>query len=302
MKSWLKRLWNPRSKMAGAVANSPPDFLTRTPALVLPVGACDCHAHVFEVRDKFPLRAKPGYIPALAPFSEYLKMLRTVGCSRAVLVQPSPYGADHSAMLTALKSQQFQLRGVGLFDDTMTDREFEELHRHGVQGIRVHLAAENPQAILAMLPKLAARIKPLDWHIQFYLNAALTAETEKVFSRLAVPVVIDHFGLVQASGGVSSTGFQSLLRLARSGNAWFKLSAPYRVSSSSPRFADVIPLARELLKAAPDQCVWGTDWPHPNSSFMPNDGDLVDLLADWIPDEEQRRRVLVENPCKLYAF
>lgn len=282
--------------------NPSPDPNPREPKLRLPPGACDCHAHVFGPRDRYPLKPQAGYEPAPAPFSEYLKMLRTIRCSRAVLVQPSPYGPDHSAMLDALRSGEFPLRGIALYDDALTDLQLEELHHYGVQGARVHLLPENTESVLARLPGIAERVRRFGWHLQFYLNAERNPDVDRVLLALPVPLVIDHFGLVPAAGGTTSRGFQTLLRLARSGQCWFKLSAPYRVSQQPPHFSDVTPLARALLAAAPDRCVWGTDWPHPNASFMPNDGDVVDLLSDWAPDETLRHKLLVENPATLYGF
>jgi 2-pyrone-4,6-dicarboxylate lactonase len=287
--------------MPGA-PNPSPDPNPRPPRQPLPPNACDCHAHVFGPSARYPLQSNPGYVPAAAPFSRYLAMLRAIGCSRAVLVQPSPYGADHSALLDALRSGLFPLRGIGLYHDSLTDRLLAELHFYGVQGLRVHLLPENYAAVLAQLPAIAERIHPLGWHLQFYLNAERNPDVDRALLPLPVPVVIDHFGLVPAAGGRESQGMQTLLRLARSGRCWFKLSAPYRVSERSPAFPDVAPLAQALVAAAPDRCLWGTDWPHPNASFLPNDGDLVDLLAAWIPDPIARRRVLVDNPSALYGF
>ncbi len=282
-------------------ANPGPDPATRRPATRLPLRACDCHAHVFGPWDRFPLPSRPTYLPAEAPLPAYLRMLRTVGCSRAVLVQPSPYGTDNSALLAALRSGSFPLRGIALVGDAATDAQFEELHLAGVQGVRRHLT-ENTDAALALLPALAARIRPFGMHLQFYLDAARRPDIDRHLLDLPVPMVIDHFGLAPAGGGIGSPAMQMLLRLARSDRCWFKLSAPYRISSKPPRFPDVVPIVQALLAAAPDRCVWGTDWPHPNASFMPNDGDLVDLLPEWIPDEALRRKVLVDNPERLYGF
>jgi len=282
--------------------NPQPDPDTRKPAYRLPAGACDCHAHIFGPRDKYPLLAEPGYLPADAPEPAYLKMLRTVGVERAVLIQPSPYGTDNSAMAAALRSHDFPFRGIALIDDATTDRQLEQLHWLGVQGVRLHVMPDNAEAVLASLPRLVQRIRPYGWHLQFYLNAERMPEIDRTLADLPCKVVIDHFGLVPASAGARSKGLQTLVRLARAGNAWFKLSAPYRVSELAPRYPDVAPLAHALLEAAPDRCLWGTDWPHPNSKFIPNDGDLVDLIPDWIPDLALRRRVLVENPAQLYGF
>jgi predicted TIM-barrel fold metal-dependent hydrolase len=282
--------------------NPSPDLNPRRPNLRLPPGACDCHAHVFGPRDRYPLKPHAGYEPAAAPFGDYLAMLHAVGVSRAVLVQPSPYGTDHSALLDALRSGTVPLRGVALYDDALTERQMEELHYYGVQGARVHILPETAAAVIASLPRTAARVRPFGWHLQFYVSAEQNPDIDRALLALPVPVVIDHFGLVTAAAGTASRGFQTLRRLARSDRCWFKLSAPYRISQHPPVFGDVTPLARALLAAAPDRCVWGTDWPHPNTSFMPNDGDLVDLLSDWIPDEMRRAQVLVGNPARLYEF
>jgi len=282
--------------------NLPPDPATRRPSLRLPPLACDCHAHVFGPFARFPLPSRPDYLPAEAPFTEYVRMLRTIGVSRAVLVQPSPYGTDNSALKAALSSGAFPLRAIALIDDATGEEELERLHWLGVQGCRIHLHPGRDQAIQASLPALAARIRRLGWHLQFFLSAGGQPDIDRLLLSLPVPIVVDHFGLVQAKDGVNSAGFKCLLRMARSGRCWFKLSAPYRISSLSPGFRDVTPMVHALVEAAPDRCVWGTDWPHPNSSFIPNDGDLADLLTEWLPDETVRQKVLVHNPAALYGF
>ncbi len=281
--------------------NPAPDPATRTPRYQLPPGACDAHAHIFGPFDHFPVRNQ-SYIPASAPLADYVRMHQVIGCSRGVLVQPSPYGTDNSALKAALKSRSFPLRGIALIDAATTDAELDELHWLGVQGCRIHLSASNAPEVLPTLPGVAERIRRLGWHLQLLPDAPDLPDMDSLLLSLAVPVVVDHFGMVPASAGVGSPGFQMLLRLARSGRTWFKLTAPYRVSRQAPLFPDVTPLVHALLETAPDRCVWGTDWPHPNASFMPNDGDLVDLLPAWIPDETLRRKVLVDNPAELYGF
>jgi len=285
-----------------STVNLPPDPATRRPSFRLPALSCDCHAHVFGPFARFPLPAHADYQAAEAPLTEYVRMLRTIGISRAVLVQPSPYGTDNSALKAALSSGTFPLRGIALIDGSTSEEELERLHWLGVQGCRIHLNPARDQAILASLPALAARIRRLGWHLQLLLNAHGQPDIDRVLLSLPVPIVIDHFGQVPAQDGVNSAGFKCLLRMARSGKCWFKLSAPYRISLLSPRFRDVTPLVHGLIEAAPDRCVWGTDWPHPNSDFMPNDGDLADLLPEWLPDETVRQKVLVHNPAALYGF
>ena len=281
--------------------NPAPDPATHTPKYRLPPGACDTHAHIFGPFDRFPVRNQ-SYLPASAPLSEYLRMHRIIGCSRGVLVQPSPYGTDNSALKAALRSGSFPLRGIALIDEATTEAELDELHWLGVQGCRIHLSAANAGTILPALPALAARIRRVGWHLQLLPSLAELPDVDRALLTLPVPIVIDHFGMVPASSGTDSAGFQTMLRLARSGRCWFKLSAPYRISSQAPDYADVIPFVQALLAAAPRRCVWGTDWPHPNAAFMPNDGDLVDLLPAWIPDEALRKLVLVDNPAELYGF
>jgi 2-pyrone-4,6-dicarboxylate lactonase len=283
------------------VRNPGPDPATRIPRFRLPPGTCDAHAHIFGPFDRYPVRNE-SYLPASAPLKDYLRMHQVIGCSRGVLVQPSPYGTDNSALKAALKSGSFPLRGIALIDDATSEQELDELHWLGVQGCRIHLSAANAKTLVPTLPALADRIKRLGWHLQILPSASELPDLERVLPSLSVPLVIDHFGMVPATQGLESPGFHALLRLAQSSRCWFKLSAPYRISSQAPGFPDVTPLVQALVAAAPDRCVWGTDWPHPNASSIPNDGALVDLLPTWIPDEAARRKVLVENPVQLYGF
>ena len=151
-------------------------------------------------------------------------------------------------------------------------------------------------------PRLAERIRARGWHIPFFLDTNAMPDIDREMTKLPVDIVIDHFGHLQTAHGIQAPGFQTLLRLARFDRCWFKLIGPYRSSARPPMFPDVTPFARALVKAAPERCVWGTDWPHPNASFMPNDGDLADMLLDWVPDEAQRNRILTANPARLYGF
>jgi 2-pyrone-4,6-dicarboxylate lactonase len=205
-------------------------------------------------------------------------------------------------MVAALTSGVFDFRGVAVVDKTVSDGELEALHRAGVRGIRINLSSKTPGIPLDQAPKLAARIKPLGWHLQFFLRVGQVPSLEQVIAQIPVPCVIDHFGHAAATGGLESPEFGILLRLARLEHVWFKLIGPYRISTQWPLYPDVAPLARALVAAAPDRCVWGTDWPHPNTAYMPNDGDLADALGEWLPDAGARRKVLVDNPGRLYGF
>jgi predicted TIM-barrel fold metal-dependent hydrolase len=185
--------------------------------------------------------------------------------------------------------------------ENVTDRELEDLHAAGFRGIRINVASGTPGLKLEHAPRLAQRIKPLGWHLQFYMN--FHPEHEAQLGALPVDIVIDHFGRIPAAEGVDSPRFQALLRLLRREHCWAKLMGPYFVSSAFPSYPDLLPLARAMVKIAPERVVWGTDWPHPSArDKMPNDGDLADLLAEWVPDEAQRKRILVGNPQRLYGF
>jgi predicted TIM-barrel fold metal-dependent hydrolase len=282
---------------------APPDPDTRTPAVRFPSGACDCHSHVFGPQVRYPFAANAAYIAPDSPTENYVRMLKTIGCERAVIVQPSVYGTDNTAMLDALRSGLFQFRGVAVVRPDITDSELQSYNEAGVRGIRVNLSSATPGMTLDEACRMAPRLKALGWHIQFFLDLKAMADAEEKLGTLDITIVIDHFGRVNAQEGVQGEAFQRLLRLVRRPNCWAKLIGPYFLSSERPYFPDVAPLARAIVAAAPDRVVWGTDWPHPSPhGAMPNDGDLADMLGDWVPDEAQRKRVLVDNPARLYGF
>lgn len=279
-----------------------PDPATRPSRVQFPAGACDCHAHVFGPQDRFPYLPTAAYIPPDALPQEYARMLRSLGCQRAVLVQPSVYGTDNGCMLAAMTSGVFDFRGVAVVGEDIADAALEALHRAGVRGVRINAVSKTAGLSLGQAPRLSERIRALGWHLQFYVRIEQVPDVEDHIARLPVACVIDHFGHVRAADGVESRGFEALLRLARLAHVWFKLIGPYRVSEQRPLHPDVAPLARALVAAAPDRCVWGTDWPHPNAAYMPKDGDLADALGEWLPNAATRRKVLVDNPARLYGF
>jgi len=282
---------------------------THPPRVAFPADACDAHVHVIGPQHLYPHGPNPGYIPNEAPVSELRKMLGALGCRRSVIVQPSYYGHDNSCTLDALREGNGDFRGVVAFDaGTVTDEVLHDMHEAGVRGVRLNVTAKEGKADLTAIRKTAARIAGMQgWHLQLYFYADRMPELDKGLADLPVPVVIDHFGYVNASDGIDGTGFRMLRRLAESGRAWFKLSAPYRQSKLPPLFEDVGPLARCLFGIVPDQCVWGTDWPHVSRNDtgiirVPNDGELADALIGWIPDAQDRQRILVDNPARLYDF
>jgi len=284
-----------------------PDPNPRTPAFTLPRGACDCHAHVFGPAGRYPYFSRRIYTPPDAPPSAYWRMLSALGVERAVLVQPSVYGTDNRAMLDAMAGEGARMRGVAVVEETVSDAELARMHEAGVRGIRFNIVDVKPEEKgrlpIAAVRRMAERIKPLGWHIQFLMHVDEFPDLDRTFAGFPVDVVIDHFGYMGTARGIEHPGFQALLRLLRAGHCWVKFTGAYRISREDMPYRDVVPYARALVATAPQRIVWGTDWPHPkHERRMPNDGEMCDRLLEWIPDEGQRKLALVDNPAKLYGF
>ena len=290
----------------GAPPCAPPDFAPRPPGLVLPARACDSHAHVLGPRTRYPFSTQRVYTPADCVADAYQRMLTTCGIGRAVLVQPSVYGDDNALLVDTLMTDPQRLRGVAVISAAVTDVELERLHAAGVRGARVNLVDRHSrEARLPMmeLSALAARIAPLGWHLELLVHVDEIADQLAELGSLAVPIVFGHFGYLSHGRGADNPGFRALLALARSGRAWVKMTGPYRLSAQALPYAACDELAAALREVALDRLVWGTDWPHVMlRGAMPNDADLVDLLTRWLPDPDERRRVLVDNPQALYDF
>jgi predicted TIM-barrel fold metal-dependent hydrolase len=207
-----------------------------------------------------------------------------------------------AACFDALRSGAFPLRGIAVVDPDVSDAELDDMHRAGVRGIRINVASVTAGLRFDDAPRLAARIRELGWHLQFFVDAGATPDLFERLAALPVRCVIDHFGHLNAEDGIGSPAAQALLRLASLDHVWFKLSGGYRVSREQPPYPSVTPFARALVERAAERCVWGTDWPHPVVERMDNDGDIADALAAWIDDESIRTRVLADNPARLYDF
>ncbi len=268
----------------------------------VPAGAVDCHAHVIGHPPRYPLVASRSYTPPEAPPAAYRAMLDAVGMGHGVLVQVSVHGTDNSLMLETLQSDPARLRGVCVIGEDAPDRELERLAGAGVVGCRFNVLFGGGIA-LDVLEKIAARVAPLGWHIQILLDARHLPELAPRLARLQVPVVLDHMGHLPASLGIAHPGFQTLLSLLRDADCWVKMSGAYRLSAQGPPYADTIAFAHALVSTRADRLVWGSDWPHVTlAGPMPNVGDLLDLLVDWVPDPVTRDRILVDNAHRLYGL
>jgi predicted TIM-barrel fold metal-dependent hydrolase len=237
---------------------------------------------------------------------------------RVVIVTPSVYGTDNSATLYGMKARGADARGVAVIDEKTPESQLDAMGEAGVRGVRINLATagiSDPSIARQRFQAAAERVKSRNWHVQIFTNPAMISAIKDLVAVSPVPVVFDHFGGAKAELGPQQPGFGDLVELVRSGKAYVKISGAYRASKLAPDYADVVPLARALIGANPDRVVWGTDWPHP-SGFTPpghkptdvtplfdiDDGRLLNQLPVWAPDAAIRKKILVDNPARLYAF
>jgi len=284
----------------------PPDRPPRKPRHTLPVGTVDSHCHVFEDPAKYPLIAARSYTPHACPLEEYLALCETLGIARTVQVNASVYGLDNSVTLDVIgKLGQKRARGVAGLSPEAGRAEIERLHRGGMRGARLSTMVKGCGGT-ELIGAVAAKVAPFGWHLQLHVDRSdELAQLERQLTDAPLPVVFDHLGRTRGGEGVGAPGFQALLRMLKArDDFWVKISSWYRLSDSgAPAFADMKPLAQALVAARPDRCLWGSNWPHPVAQVAPpNDGDLVDQFCDWVPDEAVRRRILVDNPARLYGF
>jgi len=281
-----------------------PDPAPRAPGFKAPALTCDAHCHIFGPVDRYPYAARRPYTPPEAPLSALRALHARIGVERGVIVNATPYGRDNTVMLDAIARSGGRYRGIGNVDDRITDRELEILDAGGVDGCRfTFLSRLGGRPDMTVFDRIVTRIAPLGWHVDLYLQAELLDEFAPRLEALSVPYVIDHMGVVDASAGLDQPAFRTLLSLVeRDDKCWVKITGPERISRTGPPFHDAVPFARALVEIAPRRVLWGTDWPHPNVPSMPNDGDLMDLVALYASDDEHRRLLLVDNPARLFRF
>ncbi len=266
----------------------------------VPAGACDTHMHFYHRR--YPAAPTALIHPPDAWLDDYDALQRRLGLERVVVVQPTTYGRDNTAMLDALAELGDTARAVVVVDDAVTDAELERLTARGVCGVRFHML---PGGALPweLLEEVAARVTPFGWHVQLQMNGREFAERLERLQRLPCPLVVDHVGRFMPPVDVDDPAFRALRTLLDGGRCWVKLSAPYESSKAdAPRYGDVAPLARALAAAAPERMLWASNWPHPGQDPAPDDAGLIDLLADWVDDDATRAQILVANPAALYGF
>jgi predicted TIM-barrel fold metal-dependent hydrolase len=274
----------------------------RKPAFLLPRGAYDTHVHIWGPFDRFPLNKGAPYTPPERTRDDLVTLHERLGIDRAVIVQTTVYKVDNRAMLDGIARSNGRWRGVALIDESFDDAAFRALHEGGVRGVRFgfvkHLGGVPD---LALVRRTAARIAPMGWHLVLHLDAGNIPDFLDFFGEFSLPVVVDHMGRVPVRDGLDQTPFRLLLELLKRPNWWVKVSGAERISETGPPFADAVPFAQRLIAAAPDRVLWGTDWPHPNVRWEPDEADLVDLLPSFA-DAAALQQVLVDNPARLYGF
>jgi predicted TIM-barrel fold metal-dependent hydrolase len=284
----------------------------------VPAGACDCHTHIHGDPEKFPFFAGRVYTPEAASPEEMAALHKALHIERVVIVTPSVYGTDNSATIFGMKARGASARGVAVIDEKTSESDLDSFAAAGFRGIRLNLATvgnTDPSAGRQRFQAAVERVKARNWHIQMYTNLAVISGIKDLVAASPVPVVFDHFGGAEGKLGVDQPGFIDLLHLLQSGNAYVKISGAYRSSALAPDYGDVAPLARAMIAANADRIVWGSDWPHPNSTTPPgrkptevtplfqiDDGRLLNQLPVWAPDAAIRKKILVDNPARLYGF
>jgi len=293
----------------GTVYCPPPDPELRAPKQTLGALSCDTHAHICGPQSQYAYAEDRIYTPPDALAADYLKLLGILGAERSVLVQPSVYGADNTVMLGAIKeisASGVPCRGVAVVDESITEAGLDAMDEAGVRGLRFNLVdISDPArgAPLDTIRRLSERIAGRGWHTELLVHVDDDPGFDKTFGDFPNEIVVGHTGYLRIGQDAACDGFQAMLRLARAGRCWIKLTGPYRISAEDLPYPEAGDFARAALEAAPDRIIWGTDWPHVKSKTpIANDADLCDLLFDWIPDTESRKRILVDNPARLYGF
>ncbi|WP_328631081.1 amidohydrolase family protein [Streptomyces sp. NBC_00356] len=280
------------------------------PTFRLPAGAVDTHCHVFGPQAEFPFAPQRKYTPCDGGKDQLFALRDHLGLARNVIVQATCHGADNSAMVDAVRSAGGRARGIATVRPDITEAELRELDAAGVRGVRFNfvrrLVDTSPKDALHTI---ARKIAPLGWHIVLYFESADLPELEEFFASLPAPLVIDHMGRPDVSRPVDGPEFTRFLRFVEHNDVWVKVTCPERLSVTGPAaldgeqhaYTDVVPFGRRVVEEFPDLVLWGTDWPHPNlTDHMPDDGLLVDHVRHIAVTEEQRHKLLVANPMRLY--
>jgi len=276
---------------------------TQPPQLRAPALACDCHMHIYDPA-RFPMPPMERAAPTSAAVAQYRLLQKRLGTTRVIVVTPRNYATDNRVTIDAVAQMAPNARGVAVVHPTVAAAELKTLHAGGIRGIRFSLT-DPKTAVVAhdMIEPLAKGVAAFGWHVQINMTADQIAAADALWNRLPTPLVFDHIAHVSGAGGVAHPAYAVVRRLLDKGRAWVKLSVTYdNTKDGPPGYADAVSVGQALVKAAPERLVWGSNWPHPNETRKPDDARLFDLMMRWAPEEETRRRILVDNPATLYEF
>ncbi len=279
---------------------------SRRPRLNAPAGTTDTHMHIYDGK-RFPTAKTATFTPPDASVADYNEVCAQLGIERTVVVQATTYGTDNRCMLDAMTTMgRRRVRGVVIVDTSVKDAQLRQFAEAGVCGIRFQMF---PGGVVTwdMLEPLAQRVKPLGWHVILQFDGREFPQREALIRRLAekVTVVLDHTGKFLEPVPVEHPAFQTMLGLMKTGDFYAKVSGPYETSKvGAPNYDDVSVLAKELVRTAPDRILWASNWPqvNPPGGIRPDNVRMLDLLLDWAPDDATRKKILVDNPARLYGF
>ena len=279
-----------------------PDPNPSAPSFAMPANATDCHMHMFGTAPQYPYVDHRDYTPPEANVDAVRKLYAALGIARVVAIQPSVYGTDNRCQLELGAALGMPFRAIIVPAPDLTDSDLDRLHQQGVRGIRYILA--HPGGLdLAGLERDADRARARGWHLEFLAKGPQLIELEDRLAKLSCPISFDHMAFINPSDGIAQPAFQALLRLLSNGNTWAKFSGAYRAAGQSERYDALLPMAQAIVDINPDRIVWGSDWPHVGQmTQMPKTTPLLNLLQDWAPSDELRRKILVDNATALYGF
>ncbi len=282
----------------------PPDPNPRKPRFRVPPGSWDTHFHLYGPPDRFPYAENRVRTPPAAPIEHWWSMSAAIGISRGVTVTPGIHGSNNDATLDAIERSDGRLVGMIRADSALTAQDIARLHKRGIRGMRFAFATHRTNSFdEAQLRLNLAHIEPSSWVVAFLLDGGALERHADTIASVPLPVVIDGFAGILPRLGVDQPILRTLLDLLRRPNVHLKIMCPDRELHAGERYEDVVALVRTIVASAPDRIMWGSDWPHSylfEAGKIPNDGDLLSMLADFAPDESVRRKILVDNPTRLF--
>ena len=283
----------------------PPDPNPHTPKFVAPPGSWDTHFHVFGPPHRFPYAESRRYTPPAAPIEHWLKIASAIGIERGFVVTPSVHDLDPAVTLDAIRRSEGRVRGMIRANSSMSTDEVRRMHAAGIRGLRFPFAAAVRRAFdVDAFRANIALIGDLPWVAEFQIDGDALQQHAELIASVPMPTIIDEFAGVRPKGGVAQPAFRILLDLLDRPHIYLKLTCPDRHLYEGSSYEDVVAMARAVIERAPGRVIWGTDWPHAyvfDPNRMPNDGDLIDMLLDFAPDEAVRRQILVDTPNRLFG-